>query len=192
MSELPQPNSPSSRCAPAGWLMAVAGSALAYLAFYRLNAWLFSTFAVTENIAWIFLPAAIRMAAVLLAGWAGVAGLFLGSVAVISPMLSTDPAHVLILATLSSVPSRFAAQAVRRLRHIPGDLAGMTGRDLLAFGVAGGLMNSAVHTVYFMLRAESMQPLAGFIPMFVGDAVGTFVMLYAGAMLLRQTRLPSN
>lgn len=174
------------------WGFAAASSALGYAAFYTLNTWLFSTFAVTEHIAWVFLPAAIRMVAVLLAGWAGVAGLFVGSVAVIAPMLLTDPAHALILATLSSVPSLYAAQAVRRLRHIPGDLAGMTGRDLMAFGVAGGLANSAVHTLYFMLRAESLQPLAGFIPMFVGDAIGTFAMLYAGATLLRRMRLPGS
>ncbi len=51
-------------------MLAIAGIALVYVVFYWLNGWLFSTFKVTENIAWIFLPAAIRMVAVLLAGWA--------------------------------------------------------------------------------------------------------------------------
>ncbi len=174
------------------WALAAAGSALAYVVFYFLNGWLFSTFKVSENIAWIFLPAAIRMVAVLLAGWAGVAGLFIGSLAVMIPTLQADPVHALTLATLSSVPSLYAAQAVRWLRRIPGDLAGMTGRDLLAFGLAGGLANSAVHTLYFMARAGSSEPLGGFLPMFVGDAIGTVVMLYAGARLTRLVRLPQQ
>ncbi len=174
------------------WGWAATSSALAYVAFYFLNGWLFSTFAVTENIAWIFLPAAIRMVAVLLSGWAGVVGLFVGSLAVIIPTLLADPAHALILATLSSVPSFYAARLVLWLRGIPGNLAGMTGRDLLSLGLAGGLVNSTVHTLYFMLRAESMQPLSGLVPMFVGDAIGTVAMLYLGAMMLRRIRLPGR
>ncbi len=43
-----------------------------------------------------------------------------------------------------------------------------------------------------MLRAESMQPLSGLVPMFVGDAIGTVVMLYLGAMVLRRVRLPGR
>ncbi len=185
-------DNPPDRPAPRAWVLAIAGIALVYVVFYWLNGWLFSTFKVTENIAWIFLPAAIRMVAVLLAGWAGVAGLFIGSLAVMLPTLQADAAHALTLATLSSVPSLYAAQAVRWLRRIPGDLAGMTGRDLLAFGLAGGLANSGVHTLYFMLRAGNLQPLGGFVPMLVGDALGTLVVLYLGARLTRQVRLPGH
>ena len=183
---------PPTQPARSGWAIAAACSALAYVAFFLLNDWLFTAVAVTENVSWIFLPAAIRMVAVLLAGWAGVLGLFVGSLAVIMPTLATDPAHALILATLSSVPSFYAAQAVRRYLRIPGSLAGMTGRDLLCFGLAGGLVNSTVHTLYFMLRAEGLQPLGGLLPMFVGDTVGTFAMLYLGALVLRRIRLPGQ
>ncbi len=192
MSGLIEQDSHPTRPALGAWAIAAACTALAYAGFFVLNRWLFSTFVVSEYIAWVFLPAAIRMVAVLLAGWAGVVGLFVGSLAVISPLLQSDPVHALILATLSSVPSLYAARAVRWLRRLPGTLTGMTGRDLLCFGLAGGLANSTVHTLYFMLRAESWQPLAGFVPMFVGDAVGTFLMLYLGAMGLRRIRLPGR
>lgn len=192
MSRPFEQDSPPSQPAWGGVAVAAACSALAYIAFFLLNGWLFTTFSVTENISWIFLPAAIRMVAVLLAGWAGVFGLFIGSLVMIAPMLATDPAHALVLATLSSVPSFYAAQAVRRYLRIPGNLAGMTGRGLMCFGLAGGFVNSAAHTLYFMLRAEGLQPLGGFVPMFVGDTVGTFVMLYLGALLLRRIRFPGQ
>lgn len=173
-------------------LFSVASVSLAYVVFYDINAWLFSTYKVSENISWVFLPAAIRMIAVLLAGWAGVVGLFVGSVLVDQSRLLADPAHALILATLSSVPSIFAVQALRRFLAIPRDLRGMTGRHLLWFGLAGGLANSAAHTVYFATRASSLQPLGGFVPMFVGDTLGTLLMLYAVAVLLRHVRLPAR
>lgn len=173
-------------------LFGVASAAFAYVVFFDVNAWLFSTFKVSENISWVFLPAAIRMIAVLLAGWAGVAGLFIGSLAVDVPKFLADPAHALTLATLSSVPSIFAAQAVRHVLKIPGDLRGMTGRDLLCFGLAGGLANSAAHTVYFIARAGHQEPISGFVPMFVGDTIGMLLMLYVGALGLRHVRLPQR
>lgn len=188
MSKSGEPEGTPARAEPGIILFSMASVALAYVVFYDINGWLFSTYKVSENISWVFLPAAIRMIAVLLAGWAGVGGLFLGSLMVDLPDLFTDPTHTLILAALSSVPSIFAAQALQRFLAIPRDLGGMTGRHLLWFGLAGGLFNSGAHTAYFMARASSLDPLSGFVPMFVGDTVGTFLMLYAAALALRQVR----
>ena len=56
----------------------VGGVALAYWLLYDLNAWFFASFSFTATVAWIFLPAAIRVIAVLLLGWRGFAGLFIG------------------------------------------------------------------------------------------------------------------
>lgn len=169
----------------------VAGALLAglgYVFFFELNAWMFSQVKISENISWVFLPAAIRMLAVLLVGWAGVAGLFLGSLVVISHLVVNEPGHALVLATLSSVPSLLAARAVQRSLGIQTDLAGMTGRHLLVFGLAGGLVNSLAHTLYFAGREGNLSPFHGFIPMFVGDSVGTLLVLYAGAITLRHFR----
>lgn len=161
---------------------------LGYVFFFELNAWLFSQVKISDNISWVFLPAAIRMLAVLLFEWAGVAGLFVGSLAVIFNLLVDEPGHALALATLSSVPSLLAARVVQQSLGIQADLAGMTGRQLLVFGLAGGLVNSLVHTLYFASREGSLAPLHGFMPMFVGDSVGTLLVLYAGAITLRHFR----
>jgi len=163
-------------------------SALAYVFFFELNDWLFSQVKVTDNISWIFLPAAIRMVSVLLFGWAGVLGLFAGSLVILFNQVAIQPGHVLALATLSSVPSLLAARLVQRALQIGHDLAGMTGRQLLVFGLAGGVTSSLVHTLYFVGREGSLAPFHGFVPMFVGDSVGTLLMLYAGAIGLRRIR----
>ena len=173
------------------FLVGVVTTTLAYSLFYLLNGWLFHIARVSDTISWVFLPAAIRMLAVLMFGWAGVLGLFIGSMAVIWHLVIDDPAHAFILALLSSLPSMLAARFVQNAIAIGADLAGMTGRHLLSFGLAGGLVNSLVHTVYFATREGSLGPLHGFVPMFVGDTLGTLIVLYLGAVALRRVRIPA-
>lgn len=168
------------------WLGGAAAVALAYVLFYRLNNWLFDQTKVSDFVSWIFLPAAIRMVAVLLLGWAGVAGLFVGSVLVIFPILVEDPAHALTLAAMSSVLPLLAAFSVQKLAGITADLSGLKGRHLFAFGLAGGLVNSVAHSTYFVLHDGSLSPLSALPAMFVGDSIGTLVMLYAAAIVMRR------
>jgi hypothetical protein len=167
-------------------LAGMAAIAVAYGFFFKLNDWLFSVVRVSDYISWVFLPAAIRMLAVMLFGWVGVAGLYLGSLSQLGGMLEADPVRALVIAGISSVPCLLAARLVQRALRVPGDLAGMTGRHLLVFGLAGGLASSGAHTLYFALEAASLAPLAGFMPMFVGDTVGTLIVLYAGALILNR------
>ncbi len=167
-------------------------SALAYVLFYALNDWLFNQAKVSNYISWVFLPAAVRMLSVLMFSWAGVLGLFVGSLAVVFDLFQAEPVHALSLACLSSVPSLLAARFVQRATGVGDDLAGMTGKHLLVFGLAGGLANSLVHSVYFAGYQGNLEPLHGFVPMFVGDTIGTLLMLYAGAITLRQFRGPRS
>ncbi len=171
-------------------LVGITFAALGYAGLYHLNGWLFEHAEFAQHINWIFLPAAARMVAVLVFGWAGVAGLFIGSISVIPELVQSEFVHAVTLATLSSVPALAAARFVQRLFDVPADLGGITAKQLLCFGFAGGLANSASHTAYFAWRAGSLEPLQGFTPMFVGDTVGTLLMLYAGAILLRGVRVP--
>ncbi len=143
---------PAQRISLNQLLAGAATAALAYAFFYELNGWLFSIAEVSRNISWVFLPAAVRMLAVLMFGWAGVLGLFVGSLIVIWDQVLAEPAHSISLALLSSVPSLLAARFVQRSLGIGDYLAGMTGRHLLGFGLAGGLANSLVHTIYFAGR----------------------------------------
>lgn len=165
-------------------LAGMAVVAVAYVLCFKLNEWMFSTAKVSDYISWVFLPAAIRMLAVMLLGWAGVAGLYLGSLAQLGAMLESDPVRALVIAGISSVPCLLAARLVQRALRVPGDLAGMTGRQLLVFALAGGVANSGAHSLYFSLEAGSLEPLSGFLPMFVGDTLGTLIVLYVGALLL--------
>lgn len=169
-------------------LAGAVGTALAYVGFFLLNDWLFSRVKVSDYVSWIFLPAAIRMLSVLLFGWAAVAGLFIGSLAMLAGPLAHEPVHALFLALLSSVPALVAARLVQRTVGVQDDLAGMTGRHLVVFGLAGGLTSSLVHTVYFMGYHRSLDVVHDFWPMLIGDTVGTLITLYLGALALRRLR----
>ncbi len=164
----------------------MAAVALVYVLVFKLNAWLFSVAKVTDHISWIFLPAAIRMLAVMLLGWAGVAGLYIGSLSLLGSMFEFDPLGALIVAGLSSVPCLIAARVVQHLLKVDRDLAGLTGRQLLIFGLAGGFLSSMGHTLYFAYAAQSLAPVEGFVPMFVGDTLGTFIVLYLGALVINR------
>ncbi len=172
-------------------LLGVAVVAMAYLGFFRLNQFLFDTlFKVNDHVSWIFLPAAIRMVAVLLLGWPGVLGLALGSLLVDADLLMSDTPQALTQALVSSVPSLLAMRAVQRMQGLRADLAGMTGQQVLGFGLGGAAASSLAHTCYFALRAESIAPFTHLVPMFIGDLLGTLLMLYAAALVLRRVRVP--
>ncbi|MEY2619840.1 MAG: hypothetical protein RL522_2842 [Pseudomonadota bacterium] len=178
---------PQQRLSLTQCLAGMAVVALTYILFFKLNDWAFSVAKVSNHISWVFLPAAIRMLAVMLLGWAGVAGLYLGSLTQLGDLLATDPVSALVVAAVSSVPCLVAARLVQRALRVAPDLAGMTGRHLVIFGLAGGLASSGAHTLYFVWAAGSLDPLAGFLPMFVGDTLGTLIVLYVAALAL--TRL---
>ncbi len=177
---------PRQRPSATFFFAGMAAVALTYVLCFKLNEWLFSVAKVSDHISWIFLPAAIRMLAVLLLGWAGVAGLYIGSLSLLGSLFEFDPLAALFVAGLSSVPCLVAARVVQRLLRVGSDLSGMTGGQLLLFGVAGGFLSSGVHTLYFAYASQNLQALEGFVPMFVGDTVGTLIMLYLGALILNR------
>lgn len=172
------------------FVLGAAAVAVVYVLLFELNRFLFSRMEISSHVSWVFLPAAIRMISVMLLGWAGVAGLYIGSMSLLAPSFSMDPLHAFLLAAVSSVPCLLAARIVQRLQRVSSDLAGLTGRQLAVFGLAGGLASSGAHTLYFAATAGSTAPLANFIPMFVGDTVGTFIILYLAAIVLQRV-LPS-
>lgn len=165
-------------------------TALAWVLLFELNAWLFSSLEANPYVNWVFLPAAIRLLAVLWLGWTGAAGLFVGAIATGLDTWATDPGVAITLSALSALPCLLAVTAVGGLLRLPMDLAGLRAWHLLALSMAGSAASVAAHTGYFMLRAGDTSPAAGVMPMFVGDTVGTAIVLAAAAALLR--RLPSR
>jgi len=163
----------------------VLGVAVAWFMLFRFNAWLFSSIQLTGFISWIFLPAAIRMLAVMVGGWAGFLGLFLGAVATNLDQLKYEPFNIVALAGLSALGPIVAVQLCTRWLHLPSDLSGLQRSQLLVFAIAGAVFITFPHNLYFYFTGLSPDVWSGIVPMLVGDIVGTLIVLYFASFSLK-------
>jgi hypothetical protein len=176
------------RPAPAEAALGIIGIALAYVLLFELNGALFSAAVVTDNVSWIFLPAAIRMLAVMLFEWAGVVGLALGGVTVSLIHMNPGPMEALIQSSVSAIAPMLAYIACRRWLGLPRELGGLNAGHLFVFSVAGGLSNSVLVQAYLFLSERPGAQLIDVIPMFIGDVVGTLIVLYLAGLVVRLVR----
>lgn len=154
--------------------------ALIWVFFYRFNLFVFAHFEFNPRVYWLFLPAGIRMMAVFIFGWKGVLGLFIGSV--YTNEVETN-AYVLGLSAISALSPMLALLLCRWFFNIASTLKGLKAKQLLAFTLMGGLANSLLSQLYFY-ATNTDKLLFGFVPMFVGDVLGTLLIFYMVAKLL--------
>jgi hypothetical protein len=159
--------------------------ALLWVLLFRLNRWALSSFDVTVFISWIFLPAAIRMLAVMACDWAGAVGLFVGALFTSQTEPATDLTDGIVLAFLSATGPLLAFWVCTRLLSLPSTLTGLTAKQLLVFATVGALLNALPHNIYFYLSDRMTSPVEGLVPMFLGDLLGTLFVLYAASLALR-------
>lgn len=173
------------RLSTVAMILFVLGVALGWFALFELNTWLFSRIHLSGFISWIFLPAAIRMLAVMVGGWAGALGLFFGAILTNLSLLKYEPFNIVILAGLSTLGPLVAFNLCTRWLKLPQDLAGLQRSQLLVFAVAGAIFNTIPHNFYFYFTGLSPDAWSGVIPMFVGDLAGTLIVLYLASVAIR-------
>ena len=154
--------------------------ALVWVFFFRLNLFVFAHFEFNSRVYWLFLPAGIRMMAVFIFGWKGVLGLFIGST--YTNEAETD-AYVLGLSAISALSPMLALLLCRWFYNLASTLKGLKAKQLLVFTLIGGLVNSLLSQLYFYATSTD-KVFFGFVPMFVGDVLGTLLFFYMVAKLL--------
>lgn len=146
---------------------------------YVLNAWLFDRLAFSEHVSWIFLPAALRMIAVLLAGWVGALGIFLGSLATCIYFIGlSDPSYVVIIASISALAPTAALLICARFWEMQLNLAGLSAMHLLVLSTVAAGFTAVMHNGYFLLLGKVDAVASSTGAMFVGDLMGTLIVLY--------------
>jgi len=162
---------------------AAAITALIWIGAFYLNEWVFFSTEKTAFVNLIFLPAGVRILAVLILGWPAAVGLFFGSLITAAPIWHL-PAAIIpgVISALGPAAAVFIGTRSMRLRD---DLSGINVRQMALISIADGLFNAVPSNLFFWAQHRIVSPWEDVLPMFVGDLLGTFALLYAGAFMLR-------
>jgi hypothetical protein len=168
----------------------VGGIALLWMLLYGLNGWLFASLEVNPYVNWIFLPAALRVLAVLVFGWRGALGLFIGALITFDPNTGSSAFSAIPQAALSALAPWVAVTGTARWLGVAPDLKGLSFKQLALLSFAGAGLNALSHSLLFSYLADDLALLQAFWPMFGGDLLGTLLVVYAAHAALRM--LPSS
>lgn len=168
-----------------GMLASGLAVVLLWTGLFYLNEWLFAAVSLSSVINWIFLPAAIRMLAVMALGWIGVAGLFIGALLTTDIVMHSGWDDAIVIASLSALGPFVAVRACTQWLGVSEDLSGLRPGQLVIFSVAGAVCNVVPHNIYFFFTGHTPDIFSGMVPMLVGDLLGTLVILYVASLALK-------
>jgi hypothetical protein len=168
---------------PLSW---VFGFACLFVGLWYANSLLSPFFEVVpDRVSLVFLPAFARVVAVVVAGGAGVVGIFMGSLFV-GVVLVGDPVQMALTNALSSALAPVLAYwLLRRLGtsdFVRGD--GLTWSSFMALTVLCGLMNAMVHGAVWSGQQAMSQSLVNLVSMTIGDMVGVVLGLSLVRLLI--------
>lgn len=144
-----------------------------WVVFYRLSSWIFAVVQYNDQISWVFLPAGVRLLALLLLGWRGVAGLFIGAIVTNE---DTNLQYVLTLSAISALAPMLAIKMCKWLFDTPVTLQGICTKNLLSMAALGATFNASFSVAQFWLSGTTPNIYSVF-PMFIGDLSGALIML---------------
>jgi len=165
--------------------IAVATSvAVLWVGLYWLNDWAFYSFEKSQAASWIFLPAALRLIAVLIWGVPGALGLWLGAVVTSSQVFGTWTPAVLIAAPMTALAPLLAVTLMREPLALKPDLRGLSTSALAQLALVNATCSALLHCLVFLALNDPKANPADIFTMLVGDLVGTLVVLYGIKLLL--------
>lgn len=164
------------------FLANAAFTAIAWVVLYELNAFLFSKAEVGDYVSWVFLPAAVRIIAVLLAGYSGALGLFIGAFITNSPILGVSFQQAILLSLFSALGPVIAVMVTLYVLQIAGNLNGLRWWHLIAFAFCGAIFNVLPTHMYLKFVGELEDVSFSFGAMLVGDLIGTLVVLSVASL----------
>lgn len=160
-------------------------TAVVWIGLFEANAYFAESLAINEYVSWLFLPAAIRVTSVLLAGYAGYLGLFVGALFTNMPIDSVNLIDAIALSAISAISPLIAVKLLYRGLSLSDSLADLRWWHLIAFAVVGAVANVTATQLYFAHNSHLVTVGGSWVPMLVGDLIGAFVFLYIASLLAR-------
>jgi ABC-type Fe3+-siderophore transport system permease subunit len=169
--------------------LALTGAFL-FVLFFELNGWIFSNFAYSDGISWVFLPAGFRVILVLVLGLPGALGLVLGSWFIDSALFS---AETWLLPFLNGIVSGLTPWLVMKYFQRKGWLAphimSMSAQRLLQMTLIFSAASAISHQLLWWLFERPETTIwVDVWPMFIGNALGALLMLYGFKFALDRIR----
>lgn len=155
----------------------VIGVAMAWVASFKLNEWLFEATSVSVRANWIFMPAALRLIVVLLFDQLGALGLVLGAYLTMPEKSVADLLPHSLIAMSSGLAPLFAVRAGRRLLGIADSLRGLRTVDIIALSVGCAAANAIILHLSLWFGDGYDGNLRHVLSVFVGDVTGSALVL---------------
>jgi len=171
-------------------LLCVLGSALLYFGVFYLNVLFFGSLEFSAGVNWVFLPAGIRLLCTLLFVEAGVIGIFIASLAINSSGMGSLDGVTGFGAACISAGAPYLTYRLAQARGMTPSLQQLTAARLSVLIVMYAFTSTLLHQIWFGLNGVSPHFIAGFSAMFMGDLVGTLIVIYVMKMVLAIARPP--
>jgi hypothetical protein len=160
-------------------LFATALLTILWVVIFSLNELLLPLFEESKLANWIFLPAFLRLAGVMVLGWRAIPGLFIGSI-ITSEIYHAEytAEYTIEIALISSVIPWVTYEITRRFLKVSWNLMTLKPYDLIIFSATTSIATAAAHSALYIQLGLVMSFIGQFIPMVVGNFVGTVLILY--------------
>ena len=168
-----------------------AVTTLVYYGTYIFNGWFFSSFSIAPYVSLIYLPAAVRVLFALVLGLPAAIGMTLGTMLII---YTTQGAWTVVwyeaipVSIISGFGPLVAVTIGVRWLKLPSDLSGLKPLHLLQFTLLGALCNSIPTNAFYWAVGNLNTPISAMVQMFVGDVLGTLLVLWLAAVAVKVIR----
>lgn len=161
-------------------------SGLLFIAFFDVNDWAFADMEYREGVNWIFLPAGFRVVLVLVMGLPAGVGIMLGTWFIDREgFQASQPSLILLNGVVSGFTPWIIMKMMERRGKFGTQLRLLNSTQLLNFTLMYAAGNAVLHELgWWLMDHASVNLWVDIWPMFIGDAVGALIMLYAFKGLL--------
>lgn len=137
-----------------------------------------------KGIGWIYLPAGTRLLCTLLFGRAGAVGLLItGWVACYWYYFPGDPLRATTGAIAGAIGPYLVYLIAQERLGLRASLTNLTPKRLLVCAVGCSIASPLFHHIWFAMHGDA-HIASGFAVMFIGDLVGTLIVVYTAKRLL--------
>ena len=163
----------------------IAATAVAYLFFCRLNAWLFSLLNYSQGVDWIFLPSGLRLAFILVFVELGAIGVCLATTLLaFYGQVEANLSTCIGTGIVSGVAPLLARKVCIQRLGLDASLHNITSRALFVTSAVFAVVSASLHQTWYFWLGITNNLFGSILVMTVGDFLGTVVLLYVAKMIL--------